>query len=230
MRALIESNGIEVTISEDKRNLFDQILSVLENGSGTIGLNVIKCKYLINNKFNGIISYIKRISEDIVDGKNDHLRLSGGGNYPNYPLSNLLLYGDKDIYNIYINGYNGEFLGKNAYIEFDFVNRKINMTSYTIRTAYNPKNAYHPKTLKMIGSNDHINWEIIDMRENNDELNDMSKCAHFECSTTTGKYYRIIRYVQMENWGTIKYSPFSHYVGLSAIEFFGSITSFERKQ
>ena len=94
MRALIESNGIEVTISEDKRNLFDQILSVLENGSGTIGLNVIKCKYLINNKFNGIISYIKRISEDIVDGKNDHLRLSGGGNYPNYPLSNLLLYGD----------------------------------------------------------------------------------------------------------------------------------------
>ena len=87
MRALIESNGIEVTISEDKRNLF-------ENGSGTIGLNVIKCKYLINNKFNGIISYIKQITEDIVDGKNDHLRLSGGGNYPNYPLSNLLLYGD----------------------------------------------------------------------------------------------------------------------------------------
>lgn len=46
----------------------------------------------------------------------------------------------------------------------------------------------------------------------------------------TGKYFRIIRYVQIENWGTPKYSPFSHFVGLSAIEFFGSITSFERKQ
>ena len=41
----------------------------------------------------------------------------------------------------------------------------------------------------------------------------------------TGKYFRIIRYVQIENWGTPKYSPFSHFVGLSAIEFFGSIVS-----
>ena len=76
----------------------------------------------------------------------------------------------------------------------------------------------------MIGSKDHINWEIIDMKENNEELNDWNKCAKFEC-LTTGKYYRIFRYVQIENWGTLKYSPFSHYVGLSAIEFFGSIVS-----
>ena len=129
IHALIESNGTEVTISEDRRILFEQILGVLENGSGTIGFNVIKCRYLKNNKFYGIIAYIKQSTRDIVDGNNDHLRLSGGGNHPNFPVSNLLIHGKQDIWKIYNNGYYGEFSGKNAYIEFDFVNRKINMTS-----------------------------------------------------------------------------------------------------
>ena len=132
-------------------------MSVLENGSGTIGFNVIKCRYLKNNKFYGIIAYIKQSTRDIVDGNNDHFRLLGGGNHPNFPISNLLLYGKQDIWKIYNNGYYGEFSGKKAYIEFDFVNRKINMTSYTIRTIYNAKNAYHPKTWKIISANDRIN-------------------------------------------------------------------------
>lgn len=229
-RALIESNGNEITVTKDEENLLNQILSFLDNGTdngrtyeGKIGLSIIECKYYDNNKFNGIFSYIKQSTNGVVNGKNDHLRLKGRGKNPCHQLSNLLLYDDANIDRGYVNVKNG-FPEIQDFIEFDFVNRKINMTSYTIRTIYNETNVYHPKTWKMIGSNDQIKWEIIDMKENNGELNGPYRCCHFEC-TTTGQYYRYIRYVQIDNWHLPYNREFRYYIGLSAIEFFGSIKS-----
>ena len=223
-RALIDSNGNDITITEDKRNLLNQILNILDNG-GNIEMNIIECKFL-DNKFDGIISYIKRNAKGIVDGKNDNLRLSGTGTLNEFPLSNLLLYDDSDIKKGYVNSANGSFTENDAFIEFDFVNKKINMTSYTIRTIYNCKDTYHPKTWKFVGSNDRQIWEVIDMKENNEQLNGVSYCAHFECSNP-GKYYRYIKYVQIDNWrrnyGYVNEYNYRYYVGLSAIEFFGSI-------
>lgn len=225
MHSLIESNGNDVTINEDKRNLFNQILSILDNGGDDIELGIIECKYLNNdNKFNGIISYIKKSTKDAVDGNNDHLRLSGTGMSPYFPISNLLLYDDPDVRKSYVNTHIGQHLEEDAFIEFDFVNRKINLTSYTIQTIYNATGNLHPKTWKMVGSNDHNSWELIDLKENNDELNGPSKCAHFECSTP-GKYYRYIKYVQIDNWRASYHEIYKYYVGLSRIEFFGSIKS-----
>ncbi|KAK8876614.1 hypothetical protein M9Y10_006832 [Tritrichomonas musculus] len=223
-RALIDSNGNDITITEDKRNLLNQILNILDNG-GNIEMNIIECKFL-DNKFDGIISYIKRNARGTVDGKNDNLRLSGTGTLNEFPLSNLLLYDDSDIKKGYVNSANGLFTENDAFIEFDFVNKKINMTSYTIRTIYNCKDTYHPKTWKFVGSNDRQIWEVIDMKENNEQLNGVSYCAHFECSNP-GKYYRYIKYVQIDNWrnnyGYVNEYNYRYYVGLSAIEFFGSI-------
>ena len=222
--ALIEGDGNEIKVPENQRNLLDQILNILDNGTGNIELNIIECKYIDNNKFKGIISYIKGSTKDKIDGNNDHLRLKGSGTNVDFPLSNLLLYEDENIMKGYVNWSNGVFTEKAAFIEFDFVNKKINMTSYTIRTIYNAINTYHPKTWKMIGSNDYKDWEMIDMKQDNDELNGPSKCSHFEC-TNPGQYYRYIRYVQIDNWRSSYQESYKYYIGLSAIEFFGSIKS-----
>lgn len=224
-RALIEGIGNEISIAEDKKNILNQVLAILHNGNikcdGDIELNIIQCKYSSDNQFDGIISYIKKSTNDLVNGNNDHLRLSGRPINSDYSLSNLLLYDDADIMKVYSNLKSNplELSENDAFIEFDFVSRKINVTSYTIRASYFCPNYYHPKTWKLLGSNDHQNWELIDMKENNSELNETYICAHFECSQK-GQYYRYIKYLQIDNWNrdNLKYN-----VVLSAIEFFGSI-------
>lgn len=55
------------------------------------------------------------------------------------------------------------------------------MTSYSIRTSYYGKDCFHPKSWKLMGSNDHQNWELIDIKENNDELNDSQRTSRFKC-------------------------------------------------
>lgn len=102
-----------------------------ESKEGNTNFKIIECEYLNNNRFNGIISYIKRRTKDVVNGKNDHLRLSAGSEIPRYPLSNLLLNNGNDIKKPYYSDVTSS--EEDAYIEFDFVNRKINLTSYSIR-------------------------------------------------------------------------------------------------
>lgn len=221
--AIVESNGNYISIPNDKKNLFDKIREVLENESN-IDNNITECQYSGNKIFNGIISYIKQNTNDIVDGNNDHLRLNGTGNIPQFPLSNILLYSDLDYLKTYINCRDSGtvYSESDAEIEFDFVNRKINMTSYSIRTSYNPVNSLHPKTWKFVGSNDKKNWEMIDIKENNARLNGPSFSSHFACSNP-GKFYRYIKYIQIDNWKNAHQTSFRYYVGLSAIEFFGYI-------
>ena len=233
IQIIIQCNPNEIQITEDKKNVYYHILNILDNEKEThdkemnINNNIIKCEYMYNNKFNGIISYLKQITYDIIDGSNDHLRITGSGIQAQYSISNLLLFDDKDIDKCYVN-WNNRLTESDACIEFDFVKRKINMTSYSIRTIFNAQNVYHPKSWKIMGSNDHEQWELIDMKENNEELNGPRKCSNFECINKIG-FYRYIKYIQTENWSTTyyvySYNNMKYYIGLSAIEFFGSITS-----
>lgn len=188
-----------------------------ESKEGNTNFKIIECEYLNNNRFNGIISYIKRRTKDVVNGKNDHLRLSAGSEIPRYPLSNLLLNNGNDIKKPYYSDVTSS--EEDAYIEFDFVNRKINLTSYSIRKISKKANHCYPKTWKIIGSSDHQNWELIDMQENNSQLNGSKLCGHFKCEINN-KYYRYIRYIQIGNWSNQRQY---NYIGLTAIEFFGSI-------
>ena len=211
---LLANNGEDVIIPENSRNLFHQILSVLKNENENemnkqiMANNVVECKYLYNNKLNGIISYIQQITYDVVDGSNDHLRLWSSGSMYEHPLRNIIRYDKKNIENYY--AYNTPD-HNNVY--YNFVNRKINITGYTIRV---PQiiNEYHmPKTWMIIGSNDEKEWTLIDMKENNNEINNENRCVYFEC-TNTVEFFKYIRFKKVG-------LP----VFLSAIEFFGYIST-----
>ena len=225
-KALIESDQKEISISEEKKILFNQILNILDTGKGDIEEmkeeNIIECKYLNNDQFNGIISYLKRITNNNINGNNEHLKLTGNENRAQFPLSNLLLYDEAGKGFVYWPS-NDKNDKDNAWIEFDFGQRRINMKSYSIQTLYNQKNFYHPKTWKFIVSNDHQNWEFIDIKENNDSLNGISYSGHFECQQQ-GKFYRYIKFVQIDNW-RLNGDLNKYYIGLSSIEFFGEISN-----
>ena len=97
------------------------------------------------------------------------------------------------------------------YIGFNFVNKKVNITGYAIRKAPRLCEVYFPKTWKIMGSNDEQKWEVIDMKENNNEINDENECVYFECKNT-GKFYKYIRYKQI-----------GRFIAIACFEFFGYI-------
>ncbi len=208
----------------DKRNIYDRIMTILDNEEETVvEYNIIECHYSEDNKFSGIITYLLNKN----DGNDEELKLTGGGGKSGYgynDVSNLLLLSVYDFDKGYMNTvYDRRY----AFIEYDFGERKIDMTSYTIRALGRSQYQGQPKTWKFMGSNDHEKWEMIDLRENEDELNKGNFVGHFEC-VRKGKFYRYIKYIQWDNWYAYnlygRYKCYRYFIAISAIEFFGSIS------
>lgn len=203
----------EEMIKQDSDNEITEALSNLLDGKDCITL----CEYHQKNEIDGIISYIRKVTNGNVDGKNDNLKLSTGSNEnPLYPLSNIIHYD-----NVYIN-----FMAplkttniEDTWIEFDFVHRKVNVTSYTIcLQGHNQYCNNYPKSWKIMGSNDH-EWELIDVKINMNETNYDPIC-HFECDRKSG-YYRYIRFIQLDSNATNDAAKYA--ICISCIEFFGSV-------
>lgn len=184
--------------------------------------NAIKVEYT-NDELNGIITYLKgnEAAEEFIKNK---IHLKGGGEiYSSYPIANLIKYDSNNINNHYYNK-NSKFpTEKDSWIIFDFGERKINLSSYTIRSNGGSINGHaHPKTWKILGSNDNEQWETINEQTNNPILNGPNKQHRFECQQTS-KYYRYIQYKQEDSWDDDK--RYQYVVYLTCIEFFGSISN-----
>lgn len=235
---ILNSITQEVIISGDQQEIFALILSILGEENVNINMNpneniiisdgpqqvkdmnVFKCEYE-GDQLSGIISCIKQMSGGNLDENND-LKLSAGGSTdPSHPLSNIIMY-DSEHINHYFYNFKSPIKNDDGWIEFDFLNRKVQIISYTIRTNGNEQFFYHPKSWKIIGSNDHVYWDMIDMEKNRKELNGSNKQSYFLCNKNNRKFYKYIRFVQFQSWGN---QIGSNFIYLSCIELFGSISS-----
>ncbi|KAK8839731.1 hypothetical protein M9Y10_031436 [Tritrichomonas musculus] len=176
-----------------------------------------ECEY-DGNELTGIIDFLQKQFGPDLEARNI-LKISGGGSHdPSYPITNLIKYNSNSINNeFYYNYWKYNPGTKDAWIEFDFINNAINLTSYTIRT----RRSFYPKSWRIVGSNDHNHWEIIDRRINNKDLLGDYKQHRFE-NIKNNKYYRYILYIQDEQWSG---SSFHYNIYLTRFELFGSIAS-----
>lgn len=176
--------------------------------------NVVDCNFK-NDQLDGIFSYLeKKFGDDLV--KNGVLNLSDAEIPSRFPLINLLKYDSKNIDECYENQNSGTAKKSEGWFEIDFIEKKINLTSYTIRTGN--VNDYYPKSWRVVGSNDKSCWDIINQQTNISSLNDEYKQIHFICKENHN-YYRYIKYIQEESW--MQYSLYN--INISCIEFFGNI-------
>ena len=168
------------------------------------------------NELNGIISFLKKmIGEDLIS--QGELRISSGHSPYAGSLGNLIKYSSNHINDYFRNsGGSNDYTEKDGWIEFDFQQRKVNLTSYTIRT----RNCYYPKTWRVLGSNDRKNWDIINEQTNNSEINGLNTLHRFECNTNNN-YYQYIRYIQDDAWTSSR----KYNICLSCFEFFGAISA-----
>lgn len=209
-----------------KKNLFPLFQCFLKKQEVDFDQVHVDCEYKEGEELNGIISYLlKEDGREILT--NGTLTLTGGTDprlNPYHPITNVTEYGEK------INDYFYNFHSTLApseesnFIDFDFGQRKVRVTSYTIRSNKNNEyGRYHPKSWKICGSNDKENWDVLDHQLNCCELNGPYKQHRFICDPVKGKY-RYIRYIQEDSFDSERTrSNFKYIIYLTCIEFFGEI-------
>lgn len=181
---------------------------------------IANCEYE-NDELSGIISYLKKATnDDILNVNNDVLLITSGGvQDPGYPITNMIKYDEDNIDEYYYN-YIENPKKNDGWIKFDFKDKKINLTSYTLRSSGGY--SAHPISWRILGSNDNESWDVLDNQENCPDLNGVRQQHRFTCKKND-KYYRYIKYDQ-EKCSYTKDGDESKF-SITCIEFFGSISA-----
>lgn len=115
-----------------------------------------------------------------------------------------------------------ESLQEQNWIIFDFKSYTLKLTAYTIRGCYCQDYNCRPKSWTISGSNDQKKWTILSEIRNCTSIDRPYGMMTFEVPNKT-QSFRFIKYTQLEN----NEKNLHYIVHLSAIEFFGTISSFK---
>ena len=114
-------------------------------------------------------------------------------------------------------GWNDFWFSQNKqgqWIMFDFIQRQIAISDYTIKTIKFSEDSCHLKTWCIEGSLDCSNWTLID-EQDTDALNGPNKIVSFKCKTESEPY----RYIRLRM--TNSNARGDNLLALNNIEFFG---------
>lgn len=101
-----------------------------------------------------------------------------------------------------------------AWIEFDFGPRKVNLSSYTIRSCTSD---HGPKSWEIAASNDQSSWASLSKIKNNTDMKSSNNQRRIEC-TSNLHYYQYIRFILHSSWDSSQFLIHFQY-----LELFGSI-------
>ena len=113
----------------------------------------------------GIITYLKtKYGENLIEQGIIKIKDNGHHQHSSGSLSNLIKYDNQHIDDYYMNNNGNDPLlnSSEGWIDLDFNEKKINLTSCTIRN----QNGYHLKSWKILGSKDENEWKIINQQTN----------------------------------------------------------------
>ena len=111
---------------------------------------------------------------------------------------------------------------ENAYLRYDFNDRKVRPTHYSIRSRHDYGKGIHNLQHWVIeGSNTGTDdfWTVLDQRQDVKCLDEMSAVGTFDIQSPNGIFYRYLRIRQTGKDTSNGYS----YLTLSALEFFGTL-------
>jgi hypothetical protein len=157
--------------------------------------------------FEGIISYLTRES-----GGNVHTQgivsITASSNYS----SQCYQVADYDWSSYWISADT-----QHSWIKFDFKNRKISLTDYSIKSG--GQTSHLLVNWSIDGSNDDETWMTLD-RRNTQDLNERYAVKSYRCesSPSSGSFFRFIRLTQVG-----PNSSNQHYLLIANVEFFGDL-------
>lgn len=171
----------------------------------------IKIDYNFSNQFTGLLNHIQTKNPNSIFNE---IKITSSSLYQNdeeYSPQNVIQYENSNV----------EFCTssqKNSWLCFDFIDHQIEPNYYLIRACNYKKNSDHPKSWVVEGSNDDINWDLLDTQNNNSNLNGANFVASFSIKNPDSKKYRFLRMRQLESWRSN-----NDFFNINNIEFFGTL-------
>lgn len=170
-----------------------------------------------NYEFNGILWHLTNLS-----GGNVHD--NGTVNITSNSINNILNRHPKNLVDFNRNNFYQSNGDPDTYIQFDFMDKPVQISSYTIKSHFNgPNEAGHLRNWVVEVSKDFYEWEEIDRRTNDSTLNGSNKTANFQVSKKLNDFYRYVR-LRQTGYSWIGYPSFNrYYTYFNSIEFFGKL-------
>ena len=164
----------------------------------------IVLQYNGSDMFNGIFDYLSQLRNDNILKTNEIV-----ASYSSIDKSN----GNDDICNIFQDG--GDFcteIKPDQWILVDFKQRKVSLTSYSIRTV--SQTPRYPNSWKLEGSNDKKNWSLIDMKSKNTFFTQNLQAENFNVNNNNA-----FQFIKLSQIG--RDSNESNCLAFNRLEFFG---------
>lgn len=162
-----------------------------------------------NQDFKGIINYLRLKTKGKIENE---ISITSSSNYGTDFASNVSLFDDID--RVFQSGNQ-----QNAWICFDFKEKRVIPFHYSIRSYYHySKNAHHPRTWVIEASNDSERWEQIDEQKDCEGLNGRYLSETFKIKNDDNREFRYIRMRQTgPSWAG------SNYLTIDSFELYGSL-------
>lgn len=176
------------------------------------------------NKGNRKIFEYDGNSSNAFRGIIDHLTKESGGNVSENGTVNItstgndgFSYSEKNIVDLHNsqNYYQSNEVS-NAWLKYDFIGRKINLTHYSIRNRHD-YDANHVRNWVIEGSNNNNEWTILDTHQNDETMKGRNGVHTFEIK----KHEEYYRYLRLRQTGKDSGNCFQY--AISALEYFGSM-------
>jgi hypothetical protein len=168
----------------------------------------VVCPFQPPLNLDGLISYLtKRFGGHVIDRDIVSITASSFHHSQSYPIRNIANLQDQSIFH--------SSNEANAWICYDFKDRRIKVIHYSIRARCD-YDGYYLRSWTLEGSKDGLSWVKIDDRTNDTSLNYLGVISTFSISSDFQNEFRMIR-LRM----TGKDSSGTNHIVVSAIEFFG---------
>lgn len=172
----------------------------------------IPFEYTGNNAFSGIFSQLRAETSNNIESV---VQVTASSQQSRKPL-NVIQRERRGLFGG--GGYFNSLNEPNSWICFDFKDRRVIPTNYSIRTIQGFPNTFYPKNWVIEGSNDNSNWKIIDEQNDCSYLKGDHVSHTFTIQNKKSKEFRYIRMRQTgENWNG------SNHLGMESFELFGTL-------
>lgn len=212
----------EETDTEEKKQMK---LRYNNNGNDKYEGKIIHKEHQSGNEFNGLLRYLSENSNGNIHD-NGTVNITSNSIYDNNNIchpKNLV-----DYQNIKSNYYYSKYDISDGYVCFDFKERRIQLSSYSIKTYLDGQNGRHLKNWVIEVSNDNTKWNTIDEHQNDSTLNGSRITATFNINKNSNnnnnnndkqsQFYRFIRLRQSgHNWQN------DYHMLFYCIEFYGKL-------
>ena len=165
------------------------------------------------NKFNGIINYLREKSNGQIENEINFNASSNSNNSENYKPKVVTQFENDNNY-FYTDG------EQNAWLCLEFREHRIIPTDYTIRSWNYSQNDCHPRSWVIECSNDNSSWEIVDEEKDCSHLNGSKYVHTFKMNHPTNKEYK---YIRMRITGPTWHSSTNYQLIINSFEIFGKI-------